>query len=105
MAFRSYTLLLYTCIYIYIHVLLPSPRSRIRRHNLHFNGDAKTLLTVVGIIEDIAVDWTTGNVYFTVNTMSTDSYIAVIDKDGHHRTTLVTGIGKPRGIALHPVLK
>jgi sugar lactone lactonase YvrE len=79
-------------------------RSRIRRHNLHFNGDAKTLLTVVGIIEDIAVDWTTGNVYFTVNTMSTDSYIAVIDKDGHHRTTLVTGIGKPRGIALHPVL-
>ena len=81
------------------------PRSRIKRRDLHLSGSVETLLAVVGIIEDITVDWTTGNVYFTVNTMSTNSYIAVVDRNGRNRATLIRGIGKPRGIALHPLLK
>ena len=58
-----------------------------------------------GQIEGIAVDWTTGNVYFTMH-LEHDSFIGVVNKDGRFLVTLVTtGIGKPRGIALHPLEK
>ena len=63
-----------------------------------------------GIIEDIAVDWTTGNVYFTLNAVGNSgvqSHVAVVSGEGEsNKVTLVnTNVHRPRGIALHPLLK
>ena len=82
-----------------------SSRSRIVRQNMTLPSERTNIREELGQIEDIAVDWTTGNVYFTMH-LEFDSFIGVVNKDGKFLVTLVTtGIGKPRGIALHPLEK
>ena len=85
-------------------------RSRIQRRFLFQENDSVSQLLheEIGLVEDLAVDWTTGNVYFTLNAMNTDreSHVAMIGKEGGNKVTLVTsGVHKPRGIALHPLNK
>ena len=76
------------------------------------NGDGSEIIHEedTGIIEDIAVDWTTGNVYFTLNAVGNsraDSHVAMVSGRGAgNKVTLVnTTLHKPRGIALHPLQK
>ncbi|CAI8006362.1 Low-density lipoprotein receptor-related protein 4 [Geodia barretti] len=86
-------------------------RSRIRRQCMfEQNGDGSEIIHEedTGIIEDIAVDWTTGNVYFTLNAVGNsraDSHVAMVSGRGAgNKVTLVnTTLHKPRGIALHPL--
>ena len=74
--------------------------------NLTGTGEPTQLVSVTGLIEDLAVDWTTGNLYWTLNSASGNSHVAMVNARGDHYRTLVTGnVGKPRGIALHPVRK
>lgn len=50
--------------------------------------------------EDIAIDWLTGNLYFTDRQYM---HVAVCSNDGNHCTSLVNqDIHQPRGIALYP---
>ncbi|XP_020715459.1 putative vitellogenin receptor isoform X2 [Ceratitis capitata] len=50
--------------------------------------------------EDLAVDWLTGNIYFSDNTMH---HIAVCTNDGLYCAALVTvDVHQPRGVALWP---
>ena len=72
------------------------------------DSEAEIIHEETGLIEDIAIDWTTGNVYFTLNAMDDTrlSHVAVIGKGGGNKVTLVTSnVNKPRGIALHPLEK
>ena len=74
--------------------------------NLNGSGEPTELTSVHGLVEDLAVDWTTGNIYWTLNSASGNSHVAMVNNNGSHYRTLVSGsIGKPRGIALHPVRK
>ena len=85
------------------HVLSPTKyRMRIRRGCLHGTSQPETILEGPGLAEDISVDWTTGNIYWTCSRLGSSNYIAVADKDGRYKKTLLTGIEKPRGIVLHP---
>ena len=62
----------------------------------------------IGIIEDIAVDWTTGNIYFTLNAVNSgaQSHVAMVTGEGGNKVTLVSdNVHKPRGITLHPLKK
>lgn len=88
--------------YMYMYIFL---RTRIRRAFLNGTGEPETLLEEAGQVEDLAVDWTTGNIYWTSNTLDANSHIAMADKDGRFRKTLVRGLGKPRGLVLHPLKK
>ncbi|XP_067639802.1 vitellogenin receptor Yl isoform X3 [Eurosta solidaginis] len=50
--------------------------------------------------EDMAVDWLTGNIYFSDNTMH---HIAVCSNEGLYCTALITvDVHQPRGVALWP---
>lgn len=54
----------------------------------------------LGIAEDLAVDWLTGNIYFTDSEMQ---HIGVCSNDGAHCSVLVNkDIDKPRAIVLDP---
>lgn len=54
----------------------------------------------LGAPEDLAIDWITGNIYFTDSEMQ---HIGVCSNDGHLCTVLVSvDIDKPRGIVLNP---
>nr|AZN28756.1 vitellogenin receptor [Colaphellus bowringi] len=53
----------------------------------------------LGLPEDLAVDWLTGNVYFTD---AEKKHIGVCNSDGSHCTILVNkDVNKPRGLALN----
>lgn len=55
----------------------------------------------LGAPEDLAVDWLTGNIYFTDSELR---HIGVCTNDGNHCVVLINeDIHKPRGIALNPV--
>lgn len=51
--------------------------------------------------EDVAIDWLTGNIYFTD---ASRTHVAVCTSDGHYCTQLVYSpeMDRPRGIVLHP---
>lgn len=50
--------------------------------------------------EDIAIDWITGNIYFTDGSFM---HIAVCSNDGYHCTALYNkDVQRPRGICLYP---
>lgn len=54
----------------------------------------------LGAPEDLAIDWITGNIYFTDSEMQ---HIGVCSKNGEKCTVIVNkDINKPRGIALNP---
>ncbi|KAJ6637160.1 putative vitellogenin receptor [Pseudolycoriella hygida] len=61
----------------------------------------ETLLTTgLSLPEDIAVDWITGNLYFSD---AMYMHIAVCSNDGKHCTSLITeNVERPRSIALYP---
>lgn len=61
----------------------------------------QTLLTTgLSLPEDIAVDWITGNLYFSD---AMYMHIAVCSNDGKHCTSLITeNVERPRSIALYP---
>lgn len=64
--------------------------------------DKEVLLTAgLEMPEDLAVDWLSGNIYFTD---AARAHIAVCNDNGFHCTQLVTleTLDKPRGIVLHP---
>ncbi|XP_022903502.2 vitellogenin receptor [Onthophagus taurus] len=66
------------------------------------DGDHRETLVTSGLgaAEDLALDWVTGNIYFTDSEMQ---HIGVCTKNGHHCTVIVNkDIHKPRGIALNP---
>lgn len=62
---------------------------------------SQTLFTAgLGKPEDIAIDYITGNIYFSDNDYE---HIAVCSNDGHYCKALITqNVHRPRGIALHP---
>lgn len=64
----------------------------------------KVVLLTAGLEapEDIAVDWLTGNIYFTD---ATRTHVAVCTDNGHYCTQLVYSkeMDRPRGIVLHPM--
>ncbi|XP_028982602.1 vitellogenin receptor-like [Diachasma alloeum] len=69
------------------------------------NGTAAEVIAIagVGIPEEIAVDWVTGNIYFTD---SLYKRIGVCTSTGSHCTAIITEeTEKPRGLALHPTTK
>lgn len=54
----------------------------------------------LGAPEDLAVDWITGNIYFTDSELQ---HIGVCTNDGMHCAILINkDIQKPRGLVLHP---
>lgn len=61
----------------------------------------QTLFTAgLGKPEDIAVDYITGNIYFTDNDFQ---HVAVCSNDGRYCRAIITeNVHRPRGIALHP---
>ncbi|XP_065166985.1 vitellogenin receptor Yl-like [Atheta coriaria] len=66
------------------------------------DGSERELLVTAGLgaPEDLAVDWITGNIYFTDSEMQ---HLGVCTNDGSVCTVLVNkDIDKPRAIALHP---
>ncbi|XP_075157166.1 putative vitellogenin receptor yl isoform X2 [Haematobia irritans] len=66
------------------------------------DGSQQEILLTSGLDapEDLAVDWLTGNIYFSDNVMH---HIAVCSNDGHSCTVLVTeDVHQPRGVALWP---
>lgn len=66
------------------------------------DGKNKELIVTSGLgsPEDLAVDWVTGNIYFTDSEMS---HIGVCTNDGMHCSVLINeDIRKPRGIVLNP---
>ncbi|XP_059222428.1 putative vitellogenin receptor isoform X2 [Stomoxys calcitrans] len=66
------------------------------------DGSQQEILLTSGLDapEDLAVDWLTGNIYFSDNVMH---HIAVCSNDGHYCTVLVTeDVHQPRGVALWP---
>lgn len=66
-------------------------------------GGKKEVLLTAGLSrpEDLAIDWLTGNIYFTD---ASRSHVAVCSSDGFHCTQLVqlAIMENPRGIVLHP---
>ena len=117
--YRGYTVHTCTCtcvatVHVHVHIETVHNRTvhtylflstRIRRALLNGTGEPETLLEEPGQVEDLAVDWTTGNVYWTSNTLDANNHIAMADRDGRFRKTLVRGLGKPRGLVLHPLRK
>uniref|UniRef100_A0A182IR31 Uncharacterized protein n=1 Tax=Anopheles atroparvus TaxID=41427 RepID=A0A182IR31_ANOAO len=66
------------------------------------DGSKRELLLTAGLIspEDIALDWLTGNIYFSD---SGQMHIAVCTNDGYHCKAIIQDqLHKPRGIALLP---
>ncbi|KAI4466638.1 vitellogenin receptor-like protein-related-related [Holotrichia oblita] len=66
------------------------------------DGANRELLVTSGLgaPEDLAIDWITGNIYFTDSEMQ---HIGVCSKNGEKCTVIVNkDIDKPRGIALNP---
>lgn len=66
------------------------------------DGSEREVLVTSGLSapEDIAVDWITGNLYFTDRMYK---HIAVCSNDGHHCAALLTvGIEQPRSLVLLP---
>ncbi|XP_058975127.1 putative vitellogenin receptor [Musca domestica] len=66
------------------------------------DGTQQEILLTSGLDapEDLAVDWLTGNIYFSDNVMH---HIAVCSNDGRYCTVLVTDdVHQPRGVALWP---
>ncbi|KAM7347718.1 putative vitellogenin receptor yl isoform 1-T1 [Cochliomyia hominivorax] len=66
------------------------------------DGSQQEILLTSGLDapEDLAVDWLTGNIYFSDNVMH---HIAVCSNDGHNCAVLVTeDVHQPRGVALWP---
>lgn len=66
------------------------------------DGSEKEVLLTSGLgaPEDLAIDWLTGNIYFTDGKMQ---HIGVCNNDGTHCAVLVNkDVQKPRGIVLDP---
>lgn len=66
-------------------------------------GITKEIILTAGLEqpEDLAIDWLTGNIYFTD---ATKNHIAVCNNNGYYCTQLVysDAMENPRGIVLHP---
>lgn len=53
----------------------------------------------VGIVDAMAYDWTSKVLFWTTSTYSSVVAFRVTDKS---RRDIVTGLGNPKGIAVHP---
>ncbi|XP_015186771.1 PREDICTED: vitellogenin receptor isoform X2 [Polistes dominula] len=87
--------------YIYWTDIYHGESAIFRSDQLGYN---KTVIVTagVGVPEDVAADWITGNIYFTD---SSYQHIAVCNKDGAYCTALIhKNIDKPRSIVLSPKL-
>ena len=65
------------------------------------NGnDIKTLISGLGIPDDLSIDWITGNIYF----IDLDGpRIEVASGNGSFRKVIVdSGLDKPTGLVVHP---
>lgn len=72
------------------------------RANEHGSNRELLVSSGLGAPEDLAVDWITGNIYFTDADMQ---HIGVCSNDGVKCTVIVNkDIHKPRGIVLHPAV-
>lgn len=56
-----------------------------------------TIITGIGVCDGLAVDWRASQLYRTDTTYGT---ISVSDLDGNNQGPLISGLDKPRGIAL-----
>lgn len=58
--------------------------------------------TGLAFAEDLAIDYSTGNLYYTAEGPTTfQSYIGVVQRSTSFHKTLINYLYKPRGIALH----
>lgn len=85
--------------YIYWTDILAGHESIVR--SLEDGSEKDIIITSgIGIAEDLAIDWLTGNIYFTD---AEQQHIGVCNNGGTHCTVLINkDIDKPRGIVLDP---
>ncbi|XP_069945612.1 nidogen isoform X2 [Cherax quadricarinatus] len=79
-------------------------RSSSIRSSRYDGTERKPIVTgeKTGSPEDVAVDWVSGNVYWTDSVNDVISVAAI--KDGKQRVVIKDGLVNPRGIAVHPGL-
>ena len=75
-------------------------RKEIKYVNLNNRSDQAIVLSRLGIVEGIAIDWVARKLYWTD---SLNLIIGVSGLRGQDKRELIrTGLDKPRGIAVHP---